>query len=75
MIVDSVSEVLRIASDSVEPPSDIVTASHSDCLQGIAKLENMMVILLDMDQALSGDVIKASLSAAEMSKDGDVHRK
>jgi len=53
-LVDEVSEVLRIPSDSVEPPSSLVTSSTScDYLLGIAKLEGRMIILLDLDEVLS----------------------
>ena len=54
MIVDEVTEVLRIPADSVEPPSSIITsAAESSYLLGIAKLEDRMITLLDMDKALS----------------------
>ncbi len=62
-IVDAVTEVLRIASDSIEQASDIITAADSDYLQGIAKLEDKMVILLDLDRALDKDSILAEIVA------------
>ncbi len=65
-LVDEVSEVLRIPSDSVEPPSSLVTSSaSSDYLLGIAKLEGRMIILLDLDEVLSIDQAKM-LTAMEM---------
>jgi purine-binding chemotaxis protein CheW len=63
IIVDAVTEVLRIPIDSIEPVSDIVTAANSDYLRGIAKLTDKMVILLELDKLLSGDNILASLGA------------
>lgn len=53
IIVDAVTEVLRIASDSVEPPSSVIVTAGSDYLLGIAKLEDKMIILLDLDKVLS----------------------
>jgi purine-binding chemotaxis protein CheW len=53
VIVDSVAEVLRVPIDSIESSSSLFTADHIDHLQGIVKLANRMVILLDMDQVLS----------------------
>ena len=55
IIVDAVTEVLRIPNASVEPASSIVTAGETDYLQGIAKLENRMVILLDLGKVLAKD--------------------
>ena len=53
IIVDAVTEVLRIPADSVEPPSDIITSSDSDYLLGIAKVDNKLIILLDLNRVLS----------------------
>jgi purine-binding chemotaxis protein CheW len=62
IIVDAVTEVLRIPTDSIEPVSDIITAANSDYLMGIAKLSDKMVILLELDKLLSGDNILANLA-------------
>ncbi len=53
LIVDGVSEVLRIPAGRVEPPSPLVAGIDSRYLRGIAKLENRLIILLDLDQVLS----------------------
>lgn len=63
IIVDAVTEVIRIPTESIEPVSDIITAAKSDYLMGIAKLTDKMVILLELDKLLSGDSILASLAA------------
>ena len=55
IIVDAVTEVIRIPADSVEPVSDIVSSGHSEYLMGIAKLSDKMVILLALEKLLSGD--------------------
>jgi len=51
-LVDAVTEVLRISHESVEPPSSLVTSAGSDYLLGIAKLENRLITLLDLEKAL-----------------------
>lgn len=56
MVVDAVAEAMRIPNSSVEPPSSIVTAMDSDYLQGIAKLESQLVILLDLNKVFGDDV-------------------
>jgi purine-binding chemotaxis protein CheW len=53
MVVDAVSEVLRVPSSAVEPPSPVVTTIESDYIRGIAKLEGRLIILLDLDKVLS----------------------
>ncbi|NQW17514.1 MAG: chemotaxis protein CheW [Chloroflexi bacterium] len=55
MVVDAVTEVLRISSGSVEPPSNVITTADSGYLRGIAKLDNRLIILLDLEQVLSTD--------------------
>lgn len=55
MVVDGVSEVLRITEACIEPPSPVVTTLDSDYLRGIAKLEERLVILLELDRILSSE--------------------
>jgi purine-binding chemotaxis protein CheW len=64
IMVDAVTEVIRIPHDAIEPVSDIITAAKSDYLMGIAKLEDKMVILLDLGKLLSADSM-ASLAASK----------
>jgi purine-binding chemotaxis protein CheW len=49
LVVDSVSEVLRIPSDIVEPPPPMASSMSSMFIKGIAKLENRLIILIDID--------------------------
>jgi purine-binding chemotaxis protein CheW len=53
MVVDGVSEVLMIPAGAVEPPSVLVTTADSEYLQGVAKLDERLVLLLDLDRVLS----------------------
>jgi purine-binding chemotaxis protein CheW len=53
MIVDGVSAVLTIPDQAVEPPPPITTTVDSNFITGIAKLDDRMVILLDLDRILS----------------------
>lgn len=48
MIVDAVTEVLRVADESIEPPSPLVTTVDSAFITGVAKLDERLVILLDL---------------------------
>ncbi len=65
MVVDAVTEVLRISSDSVEPPSSVITTADSGYLKGIAKLDDRLIIMLDLDQVLSTEE-QSALSSADL---------
>ena len=53
VIVDGVTEVLRIPVSSVEPPAQMLQSGDSVHLKGIAKLQDKLVILLDMSNILN----------------------
>ncbi len=53
VVVDAVTEVLRLSADKVEPASSVITTVDSEYLLGICKLEERLIILLDLQQALS----------------------
>ena len=54
MMVDSVSEVLRIPNTSVDPaPGMVASGSSSNYIQGVGKLEDRLLILLDLRNVLS----------------------
>jgi purine-binding chemotaxis protein CheW len=55
MIVDSVSEVLRLPSKTIEPPPDLVSGIDSDHISGVAKLEDRLLIFLDLSRIVSSD--------------------
>ncbi|BCY17973.1 chemotaxis protein CheW [Leptolinea sp. HRD-7] len=55
MIVDAVSEVLRVPSESIEPPPSMTTTSKANFITGIAKLNDLLVILLDLSKILTTD--------------------
>lgn len=52
MVVDGVSEVLRVSSEAVEPPSPIVTTVDSAFIRGIAKVGDRLVTLVDLGKVL-----------------------
>ncbi|NMC53086.1 MAG: chemotaxis protein CheW [Chloroflexi bacterium] len=53
MVVDAVSQVLVVPEDAIEPPPPMVTTINSAFITGIAKLQNQLVILLDLGEVLS----------------------
>jgi len=69
LVVDSVSEVLRVPSDIVEPTPPMASTISTEFIRGIAKLEDRLIILLDMDRLLGraeeAVMIEASTKAIE----------
>jgi purine-binding chemotaxis protein CheW len=53
MIVDSVSEVLTIPDSVIEGPPPMISSVDTAFITGIAKLDNRLVILLDLTRVLS----------------------
>lgn len=53
MIVDSVLEVAIVTTDSIEPPSNIITDIDSDYLLGVCKMPDKLIILLDLSKVLT----------------------
>lgn len=51
-IVDSVSEVLRIPAETVEPPPRLGKVER-EYVSGVGKLDNRLLILLDIDRLMS----------------------
>lgn len=49
LVVDAVSEVLRIPANIVEATPSMASDISSEYIKGIAKLEDRLIILLDMD--------------------------
>ncbi|WP_407356429.1 chemotaxis protein CheW [Methanolobus sp. WCC5] len=54
MVVDSVTEVLRMSGDDIEPAPDIIVSGVSEkYIRGVGKLEDRLLILLDIDMVFT----------------------
>lgn len=62
IIVDAVSEVLRISREQIAAPPPTVAALGRDYLTGMVKLEKSLLILLDIDKIL--DTTQSSMVAS-----------
>jgi purine-binding chemotaxis protein CheW len=52
-IVDEVSEVLRVPKEITEAPPDMIGGVNSDYITSIGKLEDRLLIMLDLEKILS----------------------
>jgi len=55
VIVDSVSEVLNIPTEAIQPPANFSTGTDSSMLQGMARVGDKLIILLDIETVLLSD--------------------
>lgn len=55
IIVDTVSEVLDVHSEELEPPPHLGNSVNTEILVGMAKIKNKVKILLDIDKVLGTD--------------------
>ncbi|AHF10624.1 MULTISPECIES: chemotaxis protein CheW [Dehalobacter] len=53
--VDSVTEVLWLDSEAIEPPPPIALGMDSNYIRGVGKIGERLLILLKLDQLISGD--------------------
>ena len=59
IIVDAVSEVLRISQEQIAPPPPTVAGLGREYLTGLVKLEKRLLILLDIDKILGEEGTEA----------------
>ncbi|GAB3068773.1 chemotaxis protein CheW [Virgibacillus ainsalahensis] len=55
LIVDSATEVIDIDTKVIEPAPKIIGGVHESFLNGVAKLEKDLLIILDLEQILNFD--------------------
>ena len=68
MLVDEVPEVLKIADENIEPAPELIqTEVRTDYIKGVGKLDNRLIILLDLEKLLAPheveELTKANISA------------
>jgi purine-binding chemotaxis protein CheW len=59
LAVDAVSAVLDIADADIEPPPTFAATVRSDFISGMGKVAEQFVIILDIDQVLTGDELSS----------------
>jgi purine-binding chemotaxis protein CheW len=63
MVVDSVSEVMQLGAEEIENPPD-VGGVDTDYIMGIAKKEDKVILLLDIDKVMNSGELAILESAA-----------
>ncbi len=53
LVVDAVSEVIRLPANTIEPAPKIVSKDQADYITGIGKLDDRLLMLLDIDKILT----------------------
>ena len=53
MVVDAASQVVRIPSDQIQPPSPIVGGLSAQYIRGVGKQDERLIILLSIDRILA----------------------
>jgi purine-binding chemotaxis protein CheW len=66
LVVDEVSEVLRLNPDNIEPPPEMVNSVGADYITGVGKLEDKIILLLDLAKVLSAKEIEGIVSRDEV---------
>jgi purine-binding chemotaxis protein CheW len=65
VLVDAVSEVIKITADQIEPPPEFGTSLRREFIHGIGKVGHRFVILLDPDRALDVQEMAALCDAEQ----------
>lgn len=65
LLVDAVSEVIKISADQIEPPPDFGMSVRRDFIRGIGKVGKRFVILLEPDRALDTQEMAELCEAAQ----------
>lgn len=58
LLVDAVSEVLKLQPEAVEAPPEMISSIGVEYITGVAKMELRLIILLDLKKVLSVDDMK-----------------
>jgi purine-binding chemotaxis protein CheW len=63
LLVDGASQVLKVPASRVEPPPEEIVERGGDYIRGVAKLEDRLIILIDLGRALAHELREAPSTA------------
>jgi purine-binding chemotaxis protein CheW len=56
LLVDGASQVLKVPVSRIEPPPEEIVDKGGDAIRGVAKLDDRLVILLDLDRVFAQEL-------------------
>jgi purine-binding chemotaxis protein CheW len=59
LIVDAANDVIDIRPDAIEPPPEVVGSVEAEYLNGVAKIDRRLLILLNVEKLLNPEETKA----------------
>ena len=65
-VVDAVTQVMRINRDQIQPPPLGVMAVNHQYLAGLAKLDDRLMIILDIDKLFQAEELAAPVATAQV---------
>jgi purine-binding chemotaxis protein CheW len=63
LLVDGASQVLKIPVSHIEPPPEEVLQKGGDYIRGVAKLDDRLIILVDLERLLASELAAAGVAA------------
>ena len=64
LLVDGASQVLKVEVSRIEPPPEEVVEKGGDYIRGVAKLEDRLIILVDLERLLAHELRGAGAPVA-----------
>lgn len=58
-IVDAIGHVQRFSTSEIEPPPPVVASVDAEYIEGIARAEDRLCIILNVDRLVSSDTLRA----------------
>jgi purine-binding chemotaxis protein CheW len=65
LLVDAVSHVIKIPADFVEPAPEEILEIDTDYITGVGKLQDRIIILLDLEKLLRREKVEITEAASE----------
>ena len=64
LVVDKVSHVMKLSPDQISPTPDVIKGFDSECLMGVGRSGDRLLILLDLEKMFSQDEFNQLADAA-----------
>ncbi len=65
VVVDGVSDVVDVNEADVRPSPDLGARTATDFIRGLVPVAERMVVLLDIDRLIGGDIVNLGVAAGE----------